>query len=127
MSVCIELPAELEIALRRQMVDLDRAAKEALLVDLYRQSRVTAHELATALGIDRFAADESPRARAESNPQQIRLGGRERRQLRRARKNEDRGGVPRPEIPRRARVRDHSHSVTCVSKAPFQGCPYVGV
>lgn len=58
MSVCIELPAELETALRRQMVDLDRAAKEALLVDLYRQSRITAHELASALGIDRFAADE---------------------------------------------------------------------
>jgi Uncharacterised protein family (UPF0175) len=58
MSVCIELPTELETELRRQIVDLDRAAKEALLVDLYRQERITSHELASALGIDRFAADE---------------------------------------------------------------------
>ena len=40
------------------MVDLDRAAKEALLVELYRQERITSHELASALEIDRFAADE---------------------------------------------------------------------
>jgi len=58
MSVTIELPAELESTLRRQIVDLDRAAKEALLVELYRQERITSHELASALGIDRFAADE---------------------------------------------------------------------
>lgn len=58
MSVCIELPTELEAALRRQIADLDRAAKESLLVDLYRQERITSHELASALGIDRFAADE---------------------------------------------------------------------
>jgi len=58
MSVCIELPTELEAALRRQIADLDRAAKESLLVDLYRQERITGHELASALGIDRFAVDE---------------------------------------------------------------------
>ncbi len=58
MSVSIDLPTELETTLRRQMVDLDRAAKEALLVELYRQKRITSHELASALGIDRFAADE---------------------------------------------------------------------
>lgn len=58
MSVSIELPIELEAQLRRQIADLDRAAKEALLVELYRQERITSHELASALCINRFAADE---------------------------------------------------------------------
>jgi hypothetical protein len=57
MSICIDLPADLEAQLRRQVADLDQAAKEALLVDLYRRQQITQHELAAALAIDRFAAD----------------------------------------------------------------------
>lgn len=57
MSVCINLPAELEASLRRQVADLDQQAKEALLVDLYRHGALTHHELATALGMERFEVD----------------------------------------------------------------------
>ncbi|MDZ4657494.1 MAG: UPF0175 family protein [Bythopirellula sp.] len=58
MSVCIELPTELEASLRSQIVDLDATTKEAFLVDLYRHEKITHHELATALNINRFEADD---------------------------------------------------------------------
>lgn len=58
MPVCIDLPTELESQLRREIVDLDGAAKEALLVELYRQELITSHELALAMGLDRFAAND---------------------------------------------------------------------
>lgn len=54
MSVCIDLPIQLEESLRRDIADLDQVAKESLLVDLYRQERITKHQLAEALGLDRF-------------------------------------------------------------------------
>ncbi len=57
MDVCIELPPQLEEALRRDIADLDRVAKESLLVELYRHERITGHQLATALGLDRFAVN----------------------------------------------------------------------
>ena len=58
MSVCIDLPAQLEEALRRDIADLDQLAKESLLVDLYRQERITKHQLAEALGLDRFEVND---------------------------------------------------------------------
>ena len=58
MSVSINLPPTLEESLRRDIADLDQVAKESLLVELYRHERITKHELATALGIDRFAAND---------------------------------------------------------------------
>jgi hypothetical protein len=58
MSVCIELPAQLEESLRREIADLDQLAKESLLVDLYRQERITKHQLAGALGLDRFTVND---------------------------------------------------------------------
>jgi energy-converting hydrogenase A subunit M len=57
MAVTIQLSAEIEQALRRQFSDIDQAAKEALLVELYRQDKLTHNELALALGLDRFEAD----------------------------------------------------------------------
>jgi predicted HTH domain antitoxin len=57
MSVTIQLPIELETILRGQLGDLDQAAKEALLLELYRQEHVSHHELSQALGLDRFATD----------------------------------------------------------------------
>jgi predicted HTH domain antitoxin len=57
MSVTIQLPSELEKILRGQLGDLNRAAKEALLIELYRQDHVSQHELSQALGLDRFATD----------------------------------------------------------------------
>jgi DNA-binding transcriptional regulator LsrR (DeoR family) len=52
--ITFELPNDLEHALRQQIADLDQAAKEAALVELYRQDRLTQAELARALGCSRF-------------------------------------------------------------------------
>jgi hypothetical protein len=57
MAVTIELPAEVEQSLRAQSPNLDAEAKEALLVELYRQERLTHYELSLALGISRFETD----------------------------------------------------------------------
>jgi hypothetical protein len=57
MSISFELPAILEQQLRREIVDLDQLAKEASLVELYRQAKITHHELASALKLDRFSTD----------------------------------------------------------------------
>jgi hypothetical protein len=58
MAITFELPALIEQQLRGEWADLDAVAKEAALVELYRQAKLTHHQLATALGLDRFAADE---------------------------------------------------------------------
>lgn len=58
MSVCITLPEDLEASLRRQVADLDQTAKEALLVDLYRQGALTHFELGSALGLERFQIED---------------------------------------------------------------------
>jgi hypothetical protein len=57
MTVCIELPAELEMNLRREVDNLDQKAKESLLLELYRTKKITHHELGLALNLDRFAVD----------------------------------------------------------------------
>lgn len=57
MAVIFELPIELEKSLRLELGDLNVAAKEATLVELYRQEKLTQHELAVALGIDRLEAE----------------------------------------------------------------------
>jgi len=57
MSVTFELPSEIERTLRQALGDLDVAAKEAALVELYRQGKVTQHELSVALGITRLETD----------------------------------------------------------------------
>lgn len=58
MSVSIILPDSFEESLRQRVHNLEQVAKESLLVELYRQERITRYELAAALGIDRFAAEE---------------------------------------------------------------------
>ena len=57
MTVSFQLPSAIEEQLRRELVDLDQVAKEAALVELYRQGKLTHHELATALGLDRFETE----------------------------------------------------------------------
>ncbi|MGA2441544.1 MAG: UPF0175 family protein [Tepidisphaeraceae bacterium] len=57
MALTIQLPSELEEALRREFGDLDQAAKEALLVELYRQDKLTQYEVSQALGLERFETD----------------------------------------------------------------------
>ena len=57
MAVTIHLPTEIEQDLRRSIDDLDAAAKEAMLIELYRQDKLSHHQLGLALGLDRFETD----------------------------------------------------------------------
>jgi hypothetical protein len=57
MTISFELPESIEQYLRDLVGDLDAVAKEAALVELYRQSKLTHHQLATALGLERFETD----------------------------------------------------------------------
>ena len=57
LTVTIELPVELERALRASERDLGVAAKEALAVSLFRQGKLSHAELGGALNLDRFETD----------------------------------------------------------------------
>jgi hypothetical protein len=57
MSVRFELPESIEQTLRRELGNLDQAAKEAALVELYRQDKLTQYELSQALGLDRLETE----------------------------------------------------------------------
>lgn len=58
LTLQINLPREVEDLLRREDPDLDRTATEALLVSLYRRGKLTHHQLAQSLGLDRFQTEE---------------------------------------------------------------------
>jgi Uncharacterised protein family (UPF0175) len=57
MSVSFELPIEIEQALRREFADLNGAAKESALVEMYRQEKITRRELSDALVLGRIETD----------------------------------------------------------------------
>jgi hypothetical protein len=57
MSVQIDLPPEIERRLRAESADLDAEAREAMLVELYRQERITRYQLSLGLGLSRFETD----------------------------------------------------------------------
>lgn len=57
MALTIELPAEVEQRLRTENSDLDAEVKEAMLVELYRQDKLSRYELSVALGLNRFETD----------------------------------------------------------------------
>lgn len=57
MSITFELPTEIERQLRGELYNLDQVAKEAALVELYRQGKLSHHKLATALGLGRLELD----------------------------------------------------------------------
>jgi hypothetical protein len=57
MALTIQLPQELEQSLRKELGNLDEVAKEAMLVELYRQDKLTQHELSLALGITRLEVE----------------------------------------------------------------------
>jgi len=57
LTVTIELPVELERALRASGSDLEVAAKEALAVSLFRQGKLSHAGLGGALNLDRFETD----------------------------------------------------------------------
>lgn len=58
MTVTFDLPQELEQVLRREVGDLNQAAKEAILVQSYRQHAITLGQLARALNLSRVQADD---------------------------------------------------------------------
>ena len=58
MAVSFQLPTDLEHELRIGMRDLDAEAKEALLVSLYRQRKLSHLALSRALGLDRFETED---------------------------------------------------------------------
>jgi predicted HTH domain antitoxin len=57
MTIHFEIPKDIEERLRAAGIDLTQMAKEALLVDLYRTARITHHQLAEALGLNRYETD----------------------------------------------------------------------
>lgn len=57
MAVTVHLPADVEQRLRAETPNLDAEAKEAMLVELYRQDMLSHFELSQALGLDRFETD----------------------------------------------------------------------
>jgi len=57
MAVTIQLPADVEERLRAESPDLDALAKEAMLIELYRQDKLSHYELSQALDLDRFETD----------------------------------------------------------------------
>ena len=57
MNISFEIPQGIEQELRTNGLDMNREAKEAYLVELYRQERITHHQLAEALGLSRYETD----------------------------------------------------------------------
>jgi hypothetical protein len=57
MVISFQLPTDLEQTLRHDVQNLDAQAKEALLVALYRQDKITHFELSQALGMDRLETE----------------------------------------------------------------------
>jgi hypothetical protein len=57
MTISFSLPQPIEESLRAQVVNLDAAAKEAALVELYRQGTRSHGQLAEGLGISRDEAN----------------------------------------------------------------------
>lgn len=57
MSVTFDLPADIEQNLRREFGDVAQTTKEAALVELYRQRRITYPDFCRALGLSRLEAE----------------------------------------------------------------------
>ena len=57
MNISFEIPQEIEKELRTNGIDMNRQAKEAYLVALYREDRITHRQLAEALGLSRYETD----------------------------------------------------------------------
>jgi hypothetical protein len=58
MAITISIPPDLERQLRLGTPDLDSAAKEAVLIAMFRLGHLTHKQLADALGLDRWQAED---------------------------------------------------------------------
>jgi predicted HTH domain antitoxin len=56
-TISFELPDDVDRRLRRELGDLDAVAKEAALVELYRQGQLSHGSLAESLRISRYETD----------------------------------------------------------------------
>ena len=57
MTVVFDLPPEAEEALRRESANANLAAREAVLIELYRRHQLTHFQLSQGLGLSRFQTD----------------------------------------------------------------------
>ncbi len=57
MSITFGLPPDLEQNLREKLGDLDQAVKQAALIELYREDKISQRDLGQALNLDRFEVD----------------------------------------------------------------------
>jgi predicted HTH domain antitoxin len=57
MTISFQLPQDIEEQIRTNGADLNGEAREAYLVELYRQERITHHQLAETLGLNRIETD----------------------------------------------------------------------
>jgi len=57
-TISFELPRDIAEQVGVNGADLDREARELFLVELYRQDRITHHQLTEALGLSRLETDE---------------------------------------------------------------------
>jgi predicted HTH domain antitoxin len=57
MAISFDIPPDLEESLGRQVGDVNEAAKEAALVELYRQGKISRPELSRALNLSRYETD----------------------------------------------------------------------
>ena len=58
MTISFELPQNIQQRARTNGADLNREAKEAYLVELYRQERITRDDLSEALGLSFHQTEE---------------------------------------------------------------------
>jgi predicted HTH domain antitoxin len=58
MTISFEIPHEIEHALSSNRSDLSDEARQAFLVELYRQDRISHHQLTEALGLNRLETNE---------------------------------------------------------------------
>ena len=54
MNISFEIPQDIEQQLRANGLDINRQAKEAYLVNLYREERISHRQLGEALGLSRY-------------------------------------------------------------------------
>ena len=59
MNISFELPQDIEEQVRTSEADLNQEAKEAYLVELYWQDKISHHQLGEALGLDDYETDLS--------------------------------------------------------------------
>ncbi|MCL2640950.1 MAG: UPF0175 family protein [Phycisphaerales bacterium] len=57
MTLTVQLPLSVEQQLRRRTSDLPVEAKQAMLIEFYRQDKLTRYQLSEALGLSRFETD----------------------------------------------------------------------